>query len=46
MNTSALIMMLSVWLLVFGFTAYFFIRVLMGDRRTKKNGLSENTDLN
>lgn len=44
MNTSALIMMLSVWLLVFGFTAYFFVRVLIGDRRTKKNGLNETSD--
>lgn len=46
MNTSALIMMLSVWLLVLSFAAYFFSRVLMGDRCTKKNGLRENTDLN
>ncbi len=44
MNTSALIMMLTVWLLVFGFTAYFFIRVLVGDHREKKNGLKENTN--
>lgn len=45
MNISALIMMLSVWLLVFSFTAYFFIRVLLGDRRTKKKGMSEDENL-
>lgn len=42
MNSSALIMMLSVWLIVFGFTAYFFMKVLSGDRRARENGREEN----
>jgi heme/copper-type cytochrome/quinol oxidase subunit 2 len=31
MNTSALITMLATWIVVIGFTSYFFIKVLKGN---------------
>jgi hypothetical protein len=35
MNTSALITMIAVWTFVFGFTAYYFIKVLFSGKAKK-----------
>jgi hypothetical protein len=44
MNTSALIMMVSTQLVVAGFTAYFFYRVLTGKPKPEPDSFSENDD--
>ncbi len=45
MNTSALILMLSVQLVVTAFTVYFFVRVLVAKPKPEPDSYSENDDM-
>jgi len=37
MNTSALILMLTIWLVVIFLTGYFFSKILLSDKKAKNN---------